>query len=313
MIHKPWHFTGIFVVAVFVASMFFGYYSCKNNEMCTAPFAGNFDELSQEEIQSKLLISKERRELIKKRRDERLKNQDTILSEFTISKKPEEKSETGNDFYYEKIPSNWNPSNIIIASGGGEEVRKKDVELVQQALAPFREMVPNIKLIIYIHYNMDALGKGIRGYTSSYGKVMNIIAPDSYSYRYITDREYVAILRHEMGHVIHDQILTYADRKNWEKLVLADGKVKADSQFSKYAGYDEYEALSETMIGLLFTDAEVTAEQKKLLKNIYDFFEKHFQITNFEDQRDSYTWKNSNMPKDATRVFDDYPLPQFTL
>ena len=306
MLHKPWHFTGIFVAVVFVASMFFGYYSCKNSETCTAPFVGSFDDLSQEEIQSKLLSTRARIRRIKKPVGK-------ITSGSSLKKTSSKSTSSSSNYFYEKIPKNWNPANIIIASGSGGKVKKEDIDLVRRAIYPFKDMISKIKLVIYIHYNKNALGKGIRAYTSSYGKVMNIIAPDSYSFRKISNREYIAILRHEMGHVIHDQVLTYSDRKSWEKLVLKNGKVLNDAGFSSYGRYDEYEALSEAMIGLMFTDAKLTAKQKKLLEKMYDFLEKHFRIIKFEDQRDSYVFNSSKISKDATRIFDDYPLPQFSL
>lgn len=316
MLHKPWHFTGIFVVVVFVASMFFGYYQCRYSENCTAPFV-SVDSLSQGELQSKLIRSNDRLAELRNRIFERLQQkQATSIVRKSLDVVDDEEEvdvDTSLDLYAEQVPDEWFPSTVTVVSAGGNGVEKAHLDLIRLALYPFRDMLKDIHLTIYVGYKMDMYGKGIRAFASQYGKVMNIIAPTAYSFRLIPDREWIAILRHELAHVLHDQILNSSDRKYWEELVLKNGHVINEAMFSKYGGYDEYEALAEALIGLLFTDARKTREATDALEKMYAFLAEKFDIVNFDSMRDTYEFNSEKLPKDATRAFEKYPLPEFVI
>lgn len=319
---KPWYMISIFVSVVFVASMFFGYFVCRNSEGCTAPFS-NISGLSSTEVQSKLLQSKKANATTRSRlASKKMKQSVTVQSILrqSLVSEPAKDSEDVSAVvgYHEIVPDSWFPSNVIVASGDSDGVGKNELNLVRLALYPFRDTLKNVpELHIYIHYKLDALGKGIRAFVTEGGKVMNVIAPNAYSLRQpqISDREYIAILRHEFGHVIHDQVLSNADRKEWEGIVFESGKIKDDARFSQYAGSDEYEALSEALIGLLFVDANTVSNFNDSYKKMYDFLRTKFDILEFAALRDTYTIPTdaSKLPKDATRVFNTYVLPEFSV
>ncbi len=317
---KPWYMISVFVSVVFVASMFFGYFVCRNSEGCTAPFS-NISGLSSTEVQSKLLKTKTAASTVKSRLASKKAKQSTakstILRQSLVSEPVQDLEKISDGIgYHEIVPDGWFPSNVTVAAGGGDGVGKNELNLIRLALYPFRDTLKNVpELHIYIHYKLDALGKGIRAFVTEGGKVMNIVAPHAYSLRQIPDREYIAILRHELGHVLHDQILSSADRKEWEKIVFENGKVKSDARFSQYAGSDEYEALSESLIGLLFVDANKASNFNDSYKKMYDFLRTKFDILEFAALRDTYTVPTdaSKLPKDATRVFNTYVLPEFSV
>jgi hypothetical protein len=310
---KPWYMISIFVSVVFVASMFFGYFVCRNSESCTAPFS-NISGLSSTEVQSKLLQSKKTNATTKSRlASKRVQQSATVQSILRQSLVSEPVKDTEGVSavvgYHEIVPDSWFPSNVIVASGDSDGVGNNELNLIRLALYPFRDTLKDVpELHIYIHYKLDALGKGIRAFVTEGGKVMNIIAPNAYSLRQpqISDREYIAILRHEFGHVIHDQVLSSADKK---------GKIKSDARFSQYAALDEYEALSESLIGLLFVDANTVSNFNDSYKKMYDFLRTKFDILEFAALRDTYTVPTdaSKLPKDATRVFNTYVLPEFSV
>lgn len=320
MTHRPWHVIGIFVSVVFVASMFFGYYQCRYSEKCTAPFV-SIGSLSQDELKSELTGSKNKLTALRQRLLDK-KDKAIVPAEKTILKPSLDVGGNGNmkgedsvsqNLYYELVPDKHFSPNVTVVSAGGNGVEKAHLDLIRLALYPFHEMLKNIHLTIYVGYQQDMYGKGIRAFASQYGKVVNIIAPTAYSFRLISPREWIAILRHEIIHVLHDQYLSSSDRKEVEKIALKNGKVIPGICPSDYCNADEYEFLAEVGGAFLYMNAKELVSENALLKDVYGFFKKRFNVDHFDERRDPYVLNWSKISKDTTRIFKEYPLPEFTL
>lgn len=303
MTSSPWKTIGFLFFLFFFVGLIGGYYGCGAG-YCPNFIFKSVTSLSDTQMKSQLIAGKKTKKQVKT----------TIVAQKkdrTVQVKPPEPL-----YFAEQVPVNFLSQfkNISVSVVGANAADQHDLDLLALAAYPFRAMLPKINTVIFLHYTPDTIGQGVRAFVTEYGKVMNLIAPAAY-FRKIPDGEWINVVRHEFFHVFHDQILSDTDRKLWDQLVFATGKVDQKLAFSEYGTYDNYEVLSEDAISLLLLSAEEVAAKRPDLKALYDFLSARFQVERFSDRRLRQTLPlDQTFPsgKDATKL-TDYPLPQFTL
>lgn len=194
------------------------------------------------------------------------------------------------------------------------------LRFLAMGLAPFQEMLKNINTKVII--SRESLGPGYRAFTSIDGATVVIIAPDSYS-RPMTPQEFLNLVRHEFGHVLHILWLNDAKKVEWDSLIHT-GATNAQGvlSLSEYGatrgepGRDPhvFEALAEDLLSLLLFGRDTIEVKRPEFLPVYDFLNSSFSVERFGSRRyqgsvDFDTVFPSG--RDATRLIE-YPLPEIS-
>jgi hypothetical protein len=280
--------------------MFFGYYVCKSDESCTAPFIRGFESLSQEDVQSRLpgLALGRRRNV-----------PDSIVRPsigFVGEEKDEGEDEEYEGLFVDRIPFDYNNPGVLVIPVGGD-IDSGTLKIIQAVSYLFDDALSRIEdpLYIYVHVGgVDPLRRGYRANVTDSGNVMNIVSQDNYSLRYIKDSEYRDLLFHEYGHMFQYNLLNSQERREWDNLVLDRGRVNPDAASSKYS-IDEFEILAELVVAAVHNSAEEIKSVNETLDEAFDFLGK-FGISNLDRKR-----TNKNFTKDNDDNTKYYPGPSY--
>lgn len=314
MFQKPWHTIVIVSWGCFAIALIVGYYRCYDDASCQAPSVVSPEQSSYNSLQSKLISDALKRLKSTRTTRKSIVTPVQVAQPLPANVKPVAPQTQDSTYYYEVVPRSFQSEfpRVTVSYNGAQGIDVHDLELIALAIYPFKNMLSKIDTTIFVYYGYQGLGTGIRAFTAQTGKVVNIIAPKSY-FRPISDEEWINILRHEMVHVLHDQYLSFQDRKDWEKLIYPSGKVPASLVFSTYAATDEYEALAENVLSYLLLSAEEANNVRSELLPVYNFISSRFDILRLDDRRirDIIDLKIVQpLGKDATRQIN-YPLPKF--
>lgn len=194
------------------------------------------------------------------------------------------------------------------------------LRFLAMGLAPFQEMLKTIKTKVII--SRESLGPGYRAFTSIDGDTVVIIAPTSYS-RPMTPQEFLNLIRHEFGHVLHILWLNDAKRSEWDSLIHTGAtNEQGVLSLSEYGatrgepGKDPhvYEALAEDLLSLLLFGRDTIESRRPEFLPVYDFLNSSFSLERFGSRRyQGSVDYDSIFPsgRDATRLIK-YPLPEMT-
>lgn len=234
-------------------------------------------------------------------------------------------SDTHDGAFQDKFSSQFLDTlpNIKVTGGTNRSdnfVNPCHLRFLAMGLAPFEAMLKTIKTKVII--SRESLGPGYRAFTSIDGETVVIIAPGSYS-RPIPPQEFLNLVRHEFGHVLHILWLNDPKRSEWEALIHTNAtNEQGVLSLSEYGatrgepGKDPhvYEALAEDLLSLMLFGRDAIEAKRPEFLPVYDFLNNSFTVDRFGSRRYQGTVDyNATFPsgRDATRL-TEYPLPEVT-